>query len=504
VRLPRSSGILLHPTSLPGGHGIGDLGGEAYRFVDVLVAAKQTAWQVLPLGPTGYGDSPYQCFSSFAGNPLLISPDQLIADGLLAVDDLAGAPTASADRVEYGPVIASKRALLAKAARRFKSGANRALEADFEAFQREQAPWLDDFALFVALKDAHGGAIWTAWGQGIATRNSGALERWKGRLADAISDQKIIQFLFFHQWQALKRYANERGVRLIGDMPIFVAHDSADVWSRADLFFLDRRGEPTVVAGVPPDAFSATGQLWGNPLYRWDAMAEQGYAWWIERLRSTLWLVDVVRIDHFIGFTRCWEVPAGETTAKNGRWVPGPGAGIMLAFQKALGPLPVIAEDLGFVTPEVEALRDRFQLPGMKVLQFAFDGDASSPYLPHNYSPNCVVYTGTHDNDTTVGWFASAPPSQRSLAQRYLARSGEDIAHDFIRLAMSSVADTAIVPLQDVLALGTEARMNIPGHSAGNWAWRFRRDMLLGWHVDRLREMVELYGRAPHRTEAGG
>jgi 4-alpha-glucanotransferase len=501
VRLPRSSGILLHPASLPGGHGIGDLGDEAYRFVDVLVAAKQGLWQVLPLGPTGYGDSPYQCFSAFAGNPLLISPAQLIVDGLLAPDDLAAAPNFPADRVEYGPVIVYKRALLDTATRRFKAGADPGLDAAYDTFQREQALWLDDFALFMALKDAHHGAVWSAWEPGIAMRTPGALERWRRQLAESISDHKVVQFLFFRQWLALKRYANDRGVRLIGDMPIYVAYDSADVWSHPDLFFLNERGERTVVAGVPPDAFSATGQLWGNPLYRWDGMAEQGYAWWIERFRSVLSLADTVRIDHFIGFTRYWEVQADEATAENGRWVPGPGAAIALAVERALGPLPVIAEDLGLVTPEVEELRDRFDFPGMKVLQFAFGGDASHPYLPHNYSPNCVVHTGTHDNDTTVGWFTSAPPSERSFAQRYLARSGEDIAYDIIRLAMSSVADTVVVPLQDVLALGSEARMNVPGRPAGNWAWRFRPGMLLDRHVNRLREMVELYGREPRRLK---
>jgi 4-alpha-glucanotransferase len=501
--MPRSCGSLLHPTSLPGPHGIGDLGDEAYRFVDMLAAAKQGLWQVLPLGPTSYGDSPYQCLSTFAGNPLLISPDRLVVDGLLTSDDLDGTPAFPADQVEYGAVIAHKRALLAKAVGRFAAGANPALAAGFDTFLREQGAWLDDFALFMALKDAHGGATWNAWRPEIALRRPAALERCRRELAEAITREKIVQFLFFHQWLALRRYANEHGIRLIGDMPIFVAADSTDVWSHQDLFFLDEHGKPSVVAGVPPDLFSATGQLWGNPLYRWERMARQGYAWWIERISNLLALVDVIRIDHFIGFTRYWEVKTGEVTAENGRWVPVPGAALLLAVEKALGRLPMVAEDLGLVTPEVDELRERFELPGMKVLQFAFGDDASSPHLPHNYSPNCVVYTGTHDNDTTVGWFTAAAPRERSFAQRYLARSGEDIAYDLIRLGMSSVADTVIVPLQDVLALGSEARMNVPGRPSGNWTWRFRRDMFTDAHVHRLGDMVELYGREPRSPGAG-
>jgi len=490
---------LLHPISLPGRYGIGDLGDEAYRFVDFLTAAKQGIWQVLPLGPTGYGDSPYQGFSAFAGNPLLISPDALAADALLTPDDLSEVPRFPADHIEYGPVAAYKRHLLHQAARRFTRHASESLAAAFDAFQHAQAAWLEDFALFMALKDAHDGAVWSTWEPAIAMRKPEAIVRWQARLADAVSSHRIIQFLFFRQWLAVKRYANQRGIRIIGDVPIFVAYDSADVWSHPDLFFLDQHGRPTVVAGVPPDTFSATGQLWGNPLYRWDVMARQGYLWWIERLRAALTQADVLRIDHFIGFTRYWEVPAAETTAIHGRWVPGPGPAIGLAIREAIGPLPIIAEDLGLVTPEVEALRDQFDLPGMKVLQFAFDGDASSPYLPHNYTPNCVVYTGTHDNDTTVGWFRSAPPHQPAFAQRYLARHGDDIAHDMIRLAMSSVADTVVVPLQDVLALGSEARMNVPGRSTGNWTWRYEPPMLGNTQRERLREMVELYDREPQK-----
>ena len=497
MRFPRSSGILLHPTSLPGQYGIGDLGDEAYRFVDSLADAKQSLWQVLPLGPTGYGDSPYQCFSAFAGNPLLISPDRLIADGLLTADDVRRVPPFPADQVDYGQVIPYKFDLLRRAAQRFESGASRSLAAAFDAFCREQASWLDDFALFMALKDAHAGAVWNTWAEAIARREPEALRRWRDRLAQAVFSHQFFQFLFFRQWFAVKQYANERGIRIVGDIPIFVAYDSADVWSHPDLFFLDAHGNPTVVAGVPPDVFTETGQLWGNQLYRWDVMQRQSYAWWIERFRATLTQVDILRIDHFIGFTRYWEVPAGEKTAINGKWVPGPGRAIFLAVEQALGKLPIIAEDLGVLTPQVEALRDQFEFPGMKIVQFAFTDDGDNPFLPHNYPRNCVVYTGTHDNDTSVGWFKSAPAREHSFAQRYLARSGDDIAYDFIRAALSSVADTVIVPLQDVLALGSEARMNFPGRPSGNWVWRFRRDMLGEWQLKRLREMAELYGRAP-------
>ena len=497
MRFPRSSGILLHPTSLPGRYGIGDLGDEAYRFVDSLTDAQQSLWQVLPLGPTGYGDSPYQCFSAFAGNPLLISPDRLIEDSLLTADDVRRVPPFPADQVDYGRVIPYKFDLLRRAAQRFRSGASRALAAAFDAFCREQSSWLDDFALFMALKDAHGGAVWNTWEEDIARREPEALRRWRGRLAEAVFSHQCLQFLFFRQWLAVKQYANERGIRIVGDIPIFVAYDSADVWSHPDLFFLGKRGQPTVVAGVPPDFFSDTGQLWGNPLYRWNVMKRQNYAWWIERFRATLAQFDILRIDHFIGFTRSWAVPARETTAIHGKWIPGPGKKLFLAVEKALGQLPIIAEDLGLVTPAVVALRDLFEFPGMKIVQFAFSDDASDPFLPHNYPHNCVVYTGTHDNDTSVGWFKSAPARERSFAQSYLARSGDDIAYDFMRAAMSSVADTVVVPLQDVLALGSEARMNFPGRPSGNWSWRFRRDMLGEWQLKRLRELVELYGRQP-------
>lgn len=495
MRFPRSSGILLHPTSLPGPYGIGDLGDAAYRFVDFLIDAGQRLWQVLPLGPTGYGDSPYQCFSAFAGNPLLISPDVLIADGLLTHKDVSDAPDFPAGSADYGRVIPYKRDLLGRAAQRFQSGANGSLRAEFDTFCRDNAGWLDDFVLFMALKDAHDGAVWSTWDEAIRKREPDALAYQSRKLSQPIFAHQVLQFLFFRQWMALKRHANERGLRIIGDLPIFVAYDSADVWSHPDLFYLDDRSRPTVVAGVPPDIFSATGQLWGNPLYRWDVMAGRHYAWWIERIRAMLTQVDILRIDHFIGFTRYWEVPAAETTAINGRWRPGPGEAIFHAIEDALGTLPIIAEDLGVLTPQVEALRDFFEFPGMKIVQFAFGGDASNPFLPHNYPNNCVVYTGTHDNDTSLGWWESAPAAERDFARRYLASSGTDITGDFIRAAMSSVADTVIVPLQDVLGLGNEARMNFPGRPSGNWGWRFTQSHIGEAHCNRLREMVELYGR---------
>lgn len=501
----RSSGVLLHPTSLPGRHGIGDLGPEAYRWVDFLAGSRQTLWQVLPLGPTGYGDSPYQCFSAFAGNPLLVSPDLLLEDGLLTADDLADPPGFPAERVDYGPVIEYKSRLWAKAFEAFQRGgaARAGLREAFDAFCATNAAWLEDYALFMALKDAHGGRVWSAWERALARRESAALARARRKLADSIAAHQFRQFLFFRQWQPLKAYANERGIRIIGDIPIFVAFDSAEVWARPELFHLNEAGRPTVVAGVPPDYFSATGQLWGNPLYRWEVLKASGFQWWIERIRATLGAVDLVRLDHFRGFEAYWEVPAGHPTAEVGRWVKGPGADFFQAVQSALctaggsrgARLPLIAEDLGVVTPEVVALRDQFSLPGMKVLQFAFAADAADPFLPHNYPRNCVVYSGTHDNDTTRGWYQTASERERDACRRYLGRDGRDIAWDFIRLAWASVAEMALAPLQDVLSLGPEARMNLPGRASGNWGWRYRSEQLNETLRDRLAELTRLYGR---------
>ncbi len=497
MRFPRSSGVLLHPTSLPGPYGIGDAGREAHRFVDWLVSAGQSLWQVLPLGPTGFGDSPYQCFSAFAGNPLLASPDALLADGLLAREDLAGAPRFPGDRVDFGPVIEWKRALLERAAERFAAGAGGArLREEFESWRRDHAEWVEDVALFLALKDAHGGAPWVEWSEPLRRREDAALAEARARHAHAVFAHAFRQWAFFRQWGELRAYAAARGVEIVGDAPIFVAHDSADVWAHPGLFQLGDDGRPTAVAGVPPDYFSETGQLWGNPLYRWDAMAADGHAWWAARLRAILALVDRVRLDHFIGFTRCWAVPAGAADAREGEFQPGPGSALFRSLERSLGRLPILAEDLGVLTPEVEALRDEFAFPGMKVLQFAFGADAGNAFLPHLHVPNGVVYTGTHDNDTTMGWWNAATEAERHHARRYLASPLHEPAWDFLRACMASVADTCVVPAQDLLQLGTEARMNFPGRPAGNWTWRLPPGALDGAVATRLAELTALYGRA--------
>lgn len=513
MELTRASGILLHPTSFSGPHGIGDLGEAAFRFVDFLVEAKQSLWQVLPLGPTGYGDSPYASFSSFAGNPLLISLAKLVEAGDLEPSDLADVPPFPIDKVDFGWVIQWKTPLLEKAAHKFLAAASVARKAEFEAFCVEQAGWLDDFALFMAVKDhfdqkaqAEGvfGAMWSNyWDKDIALRRPTALKRWQQEQAEVMAVKKVLQYYFFQQWGAVRGYANEQGIQIIGDIPIFVAPDSVDVWANRELFFLDKEGQPTVVAGVPPDYFSPTGQLWGNPLYNWKKMAAQGYQWWIERIKATLRLVDIIRIDHFRGFEAYWEVPAGEKTAINGRWIKAPGLELFTSIGQVLGELPILAEDLGVITPEVEALRDQFKFPGMKILQFAFDSkeagglDATNKFLPHNHGRNAVVYTGTHDNDTTKGWYRERTPEEKDLVRRYLARPDDDIVWDFIRLALASVARFAIVPFQDALNLDSDARMNTPSVLGGNWAWRYRSEALNPWVAGRLSDLVNLYGRDP-------
>lgn len=503
MSFPRRSGVLLHPTSLPGRFGIGDLGPSAYWFVDTLAAAGQSYWQVLPLSPTGYADSPYQGLSAFAGNPILISPEKLVEMGLLTPADVEDVPPFPADQVDYGPVIRFKTALLDRAVATFLRQARPEQRASFERFCREQAHWLDDLALFMALKEAHDLAPWYEWEWETASRQPAALDHWREVLADKIESQKCRQWLFFEQWLALKGYANARGIRLIGDIPIFVARDSADVWANPHLFHFDRNLQPTVVSGVPPDYFSETGQLWGHPLYRWDVMAERGYAWWISRFRTAFGLADVVRIDHFRGFYNYWEVPAGEETAINGRWVCGPGAGLFRAVTSALGQVAIIAEDLGdfdaLSRAGLDALQEEFGYPGMKVLQFAFGGDPGDPFLPHNYRRECVVYTGTHDNDTTLGWYqVTSTEAERDYARRYLARDGSDIAWDLIRLAWASVANTAITPVQDLMSLGHEHRMNTPGTcGAPNWCWRLQPGWLHEGIVARLRELTAIYGRLP-------
>jgi len=504
----RSSGILLHPTSLPGRHGIGSLGPEAYRFIDFLHGASQQIWQVLPLGPTGYGDSPYQCFSAFAGNPLLISLDKLAEDGLLSEDDLAGAPSFSDEEVDYGPVAEFKLPLLRRAFKNFKRRASQHDRDDFASFCHRAAFWLDDYALFMAIREAHSYALWTNWEKEIADRQPQAIAYWSEKLADEIQARKYWEYLFFKQWTELRDYCHQQDIKIMGDMPIFISHDSADVWAHRELFHLDERGNPTVVAGVPPDYFSETGQLWGNPLYRWDAVARTGYQWWIDRLRSILLLVDIVRLDHFRGFEAYWEVPATEKTAVNGRWVKGPGVALFNALEKALGKVPIVAENLGTITPEVEQLREQCGFPGMAILQFAFVGDPkTSVHVPHNYVRNTVAYTGNHDNDTIVGWWAGENngASTRSLdeisrekafAKRYLDTDGHEINWVVIRAILASVAEMAIIPLQDVLGLGSEARMNVPARPSGNWRWRYRSEMLTKEIQERLRELTVIYGRS--------
>ena len=509
VKCSRSSGILLHPTSLPGGFGVGDLGREAYRFADFLHSAKQRVWQVLPLGPTGYGDSPYQVFSAFAGNPLLISPESLAQEGLLSSEDLSEVPNFPQAQVDYGAVIHFKFPLLRRAFERFQSGGVPPARDLFQKFCKQHSTWLDDYALFMAIKDAHGGKAWNQWDSAIALREPEALEHWTKKLSDEIQCWKFWQFLFFKQWMALKQYCHARSIQIMGDIPIFVARDSADVWAHPQLFHLDEHGNPTVVAGVPPDYFSATGQLWGNPLYRWDVMAASGYDWWMQRFRAAFELVDMVRIDHFRGFEAYWEVPGYETTAINGRWVNGPGAELFEAVRQALGDLPIVAENLGLITPEVEALRQKLGFPGMAVLQFAFgSGTADSEFLPHNYSRNLLIYTGTHDNDTTVGWWNSTGVNdstrrpeevqrEREFVLEYLGVNGSEIHWAFIRAVLASVANLAMVPLQDVLGLGSGARMNLPARASGNWQWRYLPGMLTDAMVERLRELTILFGRAP-------
>jgi 4-alpha-glucanotransferase len=502
MRFKRTSGILLHITSLPGEFGIGELGPMAYTFVDFLSSSKQRLWQILPLTPTGFGDSPYQSYSAFAGNTNMISPERLVMEGLLASQDLQDAPVFDEDRVHFEAAINFKTAILAKAYENFKQSAHHPLRAEFDAFCNYARKWLNDYALFRALLKAHHGAAWNAWPKALALRDEAALVLARKELHDEIEAQKFYQYLFFKQWFQLKAYAAEKRVQIVGDVPIFVAHNSSDVWANPQLFKLKEDGSPQVIAGVPPDYFSEDGQLWGNPIYDWEAMRESGFLWWIERLRETLKLVDFVRIDHFRGFAAAWEVPAEDQTAKHGRWVDVPGRELLEALKKAFDDLPVFAEDLGLITPDVEALRDDFQLPGMKVLQFGLGGDSSNTYLPHHYPHSAVVYTGTHDNDTVVGWYESKRQSADEHAKReldfclkYLHSSGEEIHWDFIRAALSSVADTAIIQLQDLLGLDGNARMNLPATEEGNWNWRVRASLLTTDVSDRLKEMTELYGR---------
>jgi len=494
MNFPRASGLLLHPTSLPGEFGIGDLGPEAHAFVDLLKRAGQTYWQILPLGPTGYGDSPYQSFSAFAGSTLLISPEALLADGLIDEGDLASRPDFPADRADYGAVYRWKGDLLRVAHERFRENES-GLTAEFDAFCSEHRSWLDDYALYRALKISQDQRPWYEWPDKFKLRDERMLRIASEQLAPDINAEKFFQFLFFRQWSALKRHAAANGVKIIGDIPIFAALDSCDVWRHQDKFKLNADGTAKVVAGVPPDYFSKTGQLWGNPIYDWDAMRDDGFRWWTDRFRAMLKMVDVVRIDHFRGFVAAWEVPGPDETAEHGQWVAAAGRELFETLRREFGELPVIAEDLGVITPEVNELRDRFSFPGMRILQYAFGGDAKNHDLPHNYIHNCVAYTGTHDNDTAVGWFASARANEREYCLKYLDADGAEINWDLIRAVWSSVADIAIAPVQDVLGSNSDARMNTPATDAGNWSWRLGRDRFTDSLIQRLRGLTEIYGR---------
>ncbi len=492
----RASGLLLHVTSLPSRYGIGDLGSSAFSWVDHLHDAGQQWWQALPLGPTGYGNSPYQSLSSFAGNALLISPGELISDGLLQPGDCES--DFPANFVDYDRVIPFKNRLLEKAWTNFNSGARKDLRSEFGKFCADQANWLEDYALFRALKAKYRGAYYLDWPAKLVQRRPDAIVQAQHELATQIDQVRFAQFLLSRQADQLKKHAHAKGVGLIGDLPFFVSPDSSDVWANPELFLLDEEHRPRFVAGVPPDYFSAQGQLWGNPVFNWDALRSTGYRWCIERLRALLAHVDVIRLDHFRGFAAAWHVPAGSPTAQSGQWVPGPGASFFQAVQSEFGTLPFIAEDLGLITPGVHTLRDQFQIPGTRVLQFAFDGHADNPYLPGNFVSNTVVYTGTHDNATTLEWYEGLPDYQRQNLCRYLQRApGQiaDAAPELIRLAWSSKAALAIAPLQDLLNLGAEARMNVPGRTDGNWRWRCPEEMLSLATFQWLQELTEMSQR---------
>ncbi len=494
----RSSGILLHPTSLPGRFGIGDLGEQAYRFVDFLEDSQQTLWQILPLGPTGHGNSPYMAYSAMAGNPLLISLETLQGHGLLNADDLALTSSFTEDSVDYESVYTFKLDRLRRAADQFKSTHDDEAHAEFERFRVSCSEWLEDYGLFMALKAANGGASWPQWERDIAQRQPAALDQARVDLAAEIFFHEYMQFEFYRQWSAIRAYANDRGIQIVGDMPIYVAHDSADVWARPENFMLDPDTlAPAFMAGVPPDYFSATGQLWGNPTYNWETVQANGFSWWLQRLRALLTQVDIIRIDHFRAFAAFWAVPEGEETAINGEWVEAPGDAFFETVEKELGQLPFLAEDLGLIDEKVADLRDRFNFPGMKILHFAFGGDHKNPYLPFNVDRNFVIYTGTHDNDTTVGWFHQASEYEKQRLAAYVGAFNPDTVHwAMIRLAMGSVANQSVIPFQDLLGLGSEARMNTPGLAEGNWAWRYSETMLTPTICEQLRYLTDLYGRS--------
>jgi 4-alpha-glucanotransferase len=488
----RAAGVLLHPTSLPGPYGIGDMGDELLAFLDWAKKAGLRIWQVLPLNAPGYGNSPYGCLSSYAGNPLLISPKRLMQDGLLPSDAIEETP--SSGKVDFDNVAASKGDLLRRSFKHFAEQASDEQREGLASFVTDNS-WLPDWALYASLKHRHGGAPWTSWPAALVTREPNAMAAAQKELADEIRFHEYVQWLFFTQWASVRKAARERGIQIMGDVPIYVAADSADVWANRDIFQLNEHGEPDVVAGVPPDYFSETGQRWGNPLYRWDLLRDTNYAWWVARFRAALQFADIVRVDHFRGFAAYWEIPASEPTAMNGRWMPGPGRELFDAIREAVGALPIVAEDLGHITPEVHELRRALGVPGMKILQFAF-AQTDSPHLPHHYEPQTVVYTGTHDNDTARGWFDQASDEERQTAALYLGvHSAEELPWTLIRTAYTSVADTAIVPAQDILALGNEARMNLPGEEKDNWSWRLEEGALTDELAGELRARAVVSGR---------
>ena len=493
----RFSGVLAHPTSLPGKYGIGSLGKSAFDFVDFLHSAGQSFWQVMPLGPTGYGDSPYAGFSAFAGNTNLICLDELKSYGLLTEKDLLTKNNFFDEIVDYGPVINFHNKILVKAFNKFNKPKSKKLFDEnygFSEFKNQQKDWLNDYAEFMAYKDKNKGKIWNAWSCGKNNLNFTPDNKDKTK----IEFHKFAQFLFFHQWFKLKNYANKQGIKIIGDMPIFVAYDSADVWANPEKFLLDKEGQMTHVAGVPPDYFSKTGQLWGNPLYNWNICEKTGFKWWIERFKWLMETVDVVRIDHFRGFCACWSVPAENKTAEKGEWEKVPGELLFNTLNSHFGQLPFLAEDLGEITDDVVELREKLDFPGMKILQFGFGGKADNLFLPHNYDSNSVVYTGSHDNDTSKGWYNQLDENTKNHVRKYLKCSGNDIAWDMIRGTLASVSKLAIIPLQDILSLGSKARMNFPGKASGNWQWRFKEKVLDEFLAVRLKDLTSLYGRREH------
>ena len=508
MNLDRCSGVLLHPTSLPGRYGVGTFGDEAYDWIDFLSRNQQTIWQILPLGPTSYGDSPYQSSSTFAGNPYMISLDKMVEQGLLSqalLNEALGSPqfTANPDNVDFGALYNWKMPLLAKAALQFDDTVENEQTNDYHKFCQDNKNWLDDYALFMALKKKFSDKAWNEWPDEYRTRKSKYLREARVELKDDIKSVCFMQWIFDRQWNALRDYAHKQGIKIVGDLPIFVAMDSADAWTNPGLFYFDKNLVPEVVAGVPPDGFSPDGQLWGNPLYNWPKMKKNGYTWWIERLKAALQRQDYVRIDHFRGFAAYWSVPYGSKTAKVGKWVKGPGLDFFNAIEEALGKdLPIIAEDLGVITPDVVELRDTFGFPGMKILQFAFGSDSANNYLPHNLNNNCVAYTGTHDNNTARGWYEQdAEEKDKDYLRRYFSTDGWDVAWTMIRGVFSSVAKIAVVPAQDLLSLGNEARMNCPGKARGNGSWRFRKEMF-NPHIEwRLKDVTITYGREREKPE---